>query len=107
MAGYTAQAVKLRRRSVSIVGVVADRPHAIEVRGPISRVMSDQSQPTDESAPVEQLRTIAFRLRELQRLMSMRVEQENRRLEAEGIDPVTRPRFLQESDAGAPEPPSE
>lgn len=36
----------------------------------------------------EELRTIAFRLRELQRLLSVRVEQENRRLEAEGIRPV-------------------
>lgn len=46
-----------------------------------------------------ELRTIAFRMRELQRLLSMRVEQENRRLEAEGLDPVNRPRFLEESDA--------
>lgn len=39
----------------------------------------------------EELRTVGFRLREIQRLLSMRVEQENRRLEAEGIDPVTEP----------------
>lgn len=43
----------------------------------------------DETTTAQQLRTISFRLRELQRLQAMRVEQENRRLEAEGIDPVT------------------
>jgi len=68
--------------------------------------MSDQPQSPGEStattSPADkgELRTIAFRMRELQRLLSMRVEQENRRLEAEGIEPVTRPRFLEESDAG-------
>lgn len=36
----------------------------------------------------EELRTIAFRLREIQRLLSARVEQEDRRLEAEGLEPV-------------------
>ncbi|AGN01707.1 hypothetical protein L593_08810 [Salinarchaeum sp. Harcht-Bsk1] len=40
---------------------------------------------------IDELRTVGFRLREIQRLLSMRVEQENRRLEAEGIDPVTEP----------------
>ena len=68
--------------------------------------MSDQPQSSDESAPTAvsagegELRTIAFRMRELQRLLGMRVEQENRRLEAEGLEPVTRPRFLEEADAG-------
>lgn len=37
----------------------------------------------------DELRTIGFRLREIQRLLGARVEQENRRLEADGIDPVT------------------
>ena len=37
----------------------------------------------------DELRTIAFRLREIQRLIGARVEQENRRLEAEGVEPVT------------------
>lgn len=56
--------------------------------------MANQPQPTEEdSAPGqsterEELRTMAFRMREIQRLLSMRVEQENRKLEAEGIDPV-------------------
>lgn len=46
----------------------------------------------DRQASVEdELRTIGFRLRELQRLLSMRVAQENRRLEADGLDPVTEP----------------
>ena len=68
--------------------------------------MSDQPQSAGESPPSSapdgkgELRTIAFRMRELQRLLGMRVEQENRRLEAEGLEPVTRPRFLEESDAG-------
>lgn len=42
-----------------------------------------------ESDTRDELRTIGFRLREIQRLLGARVEQENRRLEAEGIDPVT------------------
>lgn len=37
----------------------------------------------------DELRTIAFRLREIQRLLGARVKQENRRLEADGIEPVT------------------
>jgi DNA-binding transcriptional MerR regulator len=40
---------------------------------------------------IDELRTVGFRLREIQRLLSMRVEQENRRLQEEGIDPVTEP----------------
>lgn len=47
----------------------------------------------DETTSTEQLRAISFRLRELQRLQAVRVEQENRRLEAEGIDPVTDANF--------------
>ena len=68
--------------------------------------MSDPPQSADEFPPSSapdgrsELRTIAFRMRELQRLLGMRVEQENRRLEAEGLQPVTRPRFLEEEDAG-------
>lgn len=51
----------------------------------------------DRDASVEdELRTIGFRLRELQRLLSMRVAQENRRLEAEGLDPVTEPPMAEE-----------
>lgn len=48
---------------------------------------------TDADGERAQLRTIGFRMREIQRLLSMRVEQENRRLEADGLDPVTEPRF--------------
>jgi hypothetical protein len=33
-------------------------------------------------------------MREIQRLLAVRVEQENRRLEAEGIEPVEGGRFL-------------
>lgn len=56
----------------------------------------------EETTSAEQLRTISFRLRELQRLQAMRVEQENRRLEAEGIDPVTETDF-QRTPPGEPE----
>lgn len=43
----------------------------------------------------DELRTVGFRLREIQRLLAVRVEQENRRLEAEGLEPVEQTRFLQ------------
>lgn len=46
------------------------------------------STPDEETTVAQELRTLSFRLREIQRLLNMRVEQENRRLEAEGIDPV-------------------
>lgn len=47
---------------------------------------------SDRDASVEdELRTIGFRLREIQRLLSMQVAQENRRLEDDGLDPVTEP----------------
>lgn len=41
-----------------------------------------------ESSERDELRTMAFRMREIQRLLSVRVEQENRRLEADGIERV-------------------
>lgn len=53
----------------------------------------------------DELRTIAFRMREIQRLLSMRVEQENRRLEADGVEPVRNTRFLEESITENEEPP--
>ena len=43
----------------------------------------------EETATNEELRTIGFRLREIQRLLAVRVEQENRWLEAEGLEPMT------------------
>lgn len=46
-----------------------------------------------QSAQRDHLRTIAFRIREIQRLLAMRVEQENRRLESDGIEPVTDTNF--------------
>ena len=64
--------------------------------------MADEShsEPYRERMPSrDELRTIGFRLREIQRLLGMRVEQENRRLEAEGLDPVTRPRFSEDAEA--------
>lgn len=56
---------------------------------------SDQPQglPSAETSERDELRTIAFRIREIQRLLSARVEQENRRLEAEGIEPVSNAGF--------------
>ncbi|WP_338728357.1 hypothetical protein [Haladaptatus sp. DJG-WS-42] len=47
-----------------------------------------------------ELRTIGFRLREIQRLLSMRVLQENVRLEAEGLAPVTEAVFFKEGTPG-------
>jgi hypothetical protein len=44
---------------------------------------------SDRSHQDEELRTIGFRLREIQRLLAIRVEQENRRLDAEGLDRVS------------------
>lgn len=51
---------------------------------------SDQLEesPGSETSEREELRTISFRMREIQRLLGVRVEQENRRLEADGIEPV-------------------
>jgi len=42
----------------------------------------------------DELRTIGFRMREIQRMLAARVEQENRRLEADGLEPVEDPRFV-------------
>lgn len=55
--------------------------------------VTDQRKPADESpsrtsSARDELRTIAFRLREIQRLIAARVEQEDRRLEADGLEPV-------------------
>ncbi len=52
--------------------------------------------PSSETSERDELRTIAFRMREIQRLLSARVEQENRRLEAEGIEPVHTARFQEQ-----------
>lgn len=56
---------------------------------------SDQASPTSSSSSSErdELRTIAFRMREIQRLLTVRVEQENRKLEADDIDPVDTTQF--------------
>ncbi|MDY6765619.1 MAG: hypothetical protein SV377_08090 [Halobacteria archaeon] len=54
---------------------------------------SDDNNPELE-AITDELRTISFRLREIQRLLSMRVTQENKRLEERGSDRVTEPRFF-------------
>lgn len=53
---------------------------------------SDQGETKSDTR--EELRTISFRLREIQRLLSVRVQQENRRLEAEGITPVSEATFF-------------
>lgn len=63
--------------------------------------MGEQSSHADEEPSGqphqhENLRTIGFRMREIQRLLSIRVEQENRRLEADGIDRVTDTGFREE-----------
>ncbi len=50
--------------------------------------MGDTQADTEERRVEQELRTLSFRMREIQRLLNTRVEQENRRLEAEGIEPV-------------------
>lgn len=59
---------------------------------------SDRSDsgPSSQTTERDELRTIAFRMREIQRLLSVRVEQENRKLEAEGIDSVPTARFREQ-----------
>lgn len=64
--------------------------------------MGDQATHPDEgpatrSEQRDELRTMAFRMREIQRLLSMRVEQENRRLEADGLERVTDSSFREAS----------
>lgn len=56
------------------------------------------SEETTRGDAPEHLRTIAFRMREIQRLIAVRVEQENRRLEDEGLDPVEESRFVRTED---------
>ncbi len=48
----------------------------------------------------DELRTMSFRLREIQHLLAMRVAQENRRLEAEGLEPVEDPPFVERHHRG-------
>lgn len=62
--------------------------------------MPDESDRNDPqvSDSRDELRTIAFRLREIQRLLGMRVTQENVRLEAEELSPVTEAKFFKETD---------
>lgn len=57
--------------------------------------MVDSGQQSDDRADTQdELRTIGFRLREIQRLLSIRVAQENRRLEADDIEPVSESEFF-------------
>jgi len=58
-----------------------------------SEVGESPARPNDRA----ELRTIAFRMREMQRLLAIRVEQENRRLEADGIEPVSEREPVHES----------
>ena len=64
---------------------MSDRPDSTSARGERDERASNEHTSNER----EELRTIAFRLREIQRLLGARVEQENRRLAAEGIEPVT------------------
>lgn len=64
---------------------------------------SGQEDPSQRGGPHtsderDELRTISFRLREIQRLLGARVTQENRRLEAAGIEPVTDHDFFHPED---------
>lgn len=58
------------------------------------RLVTAERTVADETTTTEQLRAISFRLREIQRLQAIRVEQVNRRLEADGIEPVTEADFF-------------
>ncbi len=61
--------------------------------------MSDSSEPPEREGmrgdQTDELRAVGFRLREIQRLLAVRVEQENRRLEADGLEPVEQSRFIE------------
>lgn len=58
----------------------------------------DADDASDQRAQRDHLRTLAFRMREIQRLLAIRVEQENRRLQAEDIEPVNDTPFRRRSD---------
>lgn len=65
--------------------------------------MGDESSPdregsSDQPTESDELRTISFRMREIQRLLAVRVEQENRRLQEEGLEPVTESKFREPSE---------
>ncbi|NHN49269.1 hypothetical protein G9464_16980 [Halostella sp. JP-L12] len=68
------------------------------MRLPVNRAILAiiNSDPSSETSKREELRTMAFRMREIKRLLSARVEQENRRLEAEGIAPVLTASFQEQ-----------
>ena len=61
-----------------------------------------ENEPSEGDRTDAELRTVGFRLREIQRLLSVRVQQENRRLEADGIEPVTKADFFRSGEAGGP-----
>lgn len=65
--------------------------------------MGQTQSPEEERTVARELRTIGFRMREIQRLLNMRVEQENRRLEAEGIEPVPERSFKGTAETVQPE----
>ena len=87
-----------------VVGVTSSRRGRTERRSPDTLcgwssndqwgIEMSQTQQRDE------LRTVAFRLREIQRLLSVRAEQENRRLEAEGLEPVSESAFFKPYEPG-------
>jgi hypothetical protein len=64
--------------------------------------MSEHEAPASErpegGSERDELRTMSFRMREIQRLLAARVEQENRRLEAEGLEPVDESRFVRHEE---------
>lgn len=53
---------------------------------------------SDQTTQRDHLRALSFRMREIQRLLAIRVEQENRRLDAEGLEPVRDTAFRQTSE---------
>ena len=74
------------------------RGQAFPPGGRVRRMADASTPPTSQDAEPAHLRTVAFRMREIQRLLAVRVEQENRRLAADGLEPVAQHRFVE----GAP-----
>ncbi|MFB6179525.1 MAG: hypothetical protein ABEI77_07375 [Halorientalis sp.] len=64
-----------------------------------SHKQSDGADSSDQTAQRDHLRTLSFRMREIQRLLAIRVEQENRRLEAEDLEPVSDTTFRRTAES--------
>lgn len=77
----------LPRSRTEFLWAVRERVGRFSRSGSLVLDMADESD-AEKSSSRDELRTIAFRLREIQRLLAVRAAQENRWLEAEGLKPV-------------------